>query len=101
MSNEESPVSGDKSKFLTAQSISFPALLAVITGLKVSAAPIFFVILLGGLGAVAILTADILKTTIPQEHKQKLKWWAARLSIWLFNTAVVIGSVIFSVGNGS
>ena len=99
MPNEESPPSGSKNEFLTPQSISFPVVLGVITGFQAAKAPTPFVIGLGVLGALAILGYEIYQAEIPKNPGERKKWWAARLLIWLFNTVVVIGSVIYLGGH--
>ena len=94
MSNETA-ASGDAGKFLSLHSASFPTVLAVLTGLRAAKAPVVYVVLLGTVGAIAILATEIYAAQIPRKPGQRWKWWVARLSIWLFNSAVVIGSVVF------
>ena len=68
MSNETT-AAGDAGKFLSLHSASFPTMLAVLTGLRAASAPLLYVVLLGAVGAIAILAGE-------------------------FNSAVVVGSMV-------
>jgi hypothetical protein len=99
MANEQVPASGE-SQLLSFQSMSFPTVLGVVSGFQ-AIAPIAYVIGLGVVGAGAILAFDTYRTELPKEPTERLKWWFARLLVWVFNTAVVIGSVVFLARNGT
>ncbi len=94
-SGNEPPAGG--SQFLSLQSASYPVVLAILTGLRVADAPLWLIIVLGALGALTILGADLVKTEMPKPFR----WWFARISIWAFNTVVVIASVLFLGPNGA
>ena len=95
MSNGNTPPAGG-SRFLNPQSASYPVVLAILTGLQVADAPLWLIIGLGAAGAVAILGAALAETDLPKPFR----WWFGLISIWVFNSGVVIASVFFSRPNG-
>jgi hypothetical protein len=84
--------STDSGKFLSWQSLSLPALLTAMCAL-VGHAPSGFVIAIGGVGAIAIYVGAIYQATEAQ-RKNRL-WWAGRTLVWLLNSAIVIGNVVY------
>jgi hypothetical protein len=94
MSDHQTPGSPGESKFLTLQSLSFPVLLGVLAGLRVAAVPSFWIVFLAVVGALTLFGGELLQATFPTS--KKALWWATRISVLVFNTVVVILSVLFT-----
>ena len=94
MSDQRTTGSTGESKFLTLQSLSFPVLLGVLSGLKVAAVPSFWIVFLAAVGALTIFGGELLQATFPTS--KKALWWSTRISVLVFNTIVVILSVLFT-----
>jgi hypothetical protein len=96
MSHQPTKAATGKSKFLTLQSLSFPVILGVLTGLAVAAVPASWIVFLAVVGALTIFGGELLQATFPTD--KKALWWSTRILVLVFNTVVVILSVLFTTG---